>query len=282
MQDANLDVAKEVAAAEDFIAKGVDVLIITPVNEEGVVPLLRQAKDANIPVVLEGNPVKGMTTMVAICDYDTGYHAGVEAGKYAKEKLGGDRQGDECRPAAAVGHRAALAGLHGRSEDRSSPTPTWSTTSTAAAIPTARWKSRPPRSPRTPTSTSSTASTTPRRWAACRPGRRRASRRTTCLSVGTGGEGLAFINAMENEPSYQIEAAMFPEKDGFTAIDAAVKLFNNEEVPEHIVSPTAPMIGEDWKKYYDYDGKTRTIKWDAVNALQPPAKCMKTAADLKK
>ena len=42
-----------------------------------------------MPLVLEGNPVKGMTTMVAICDYDTGYHAGVEAGKYAKEKLGG-------------------------------------------------------------------------------------------------------------------------------------------------------------------------------------------------
>ena len=44
----------------------------------------------------------------------------------------------------------------------------------------------------------------------------------------------------------------------------------------------APMIGDDWKKYYDYDGTTRTIKWDAVNALTPPAKCMKTAADLKK
>ncbi|TIT91668.1 MAG: sugar ABC transporter substrate-binding protein, partial [Mesorhizobium sp.] len=65
------------------------------------------------------------------------------------------------------------------------------------------------------------------------------------LTVGTGGEGLAFINAMQNEPSYRIEAAMFPEKEGFTAIDAAVKLFNSEEVPEHIVSPTAPMTGED-------------------------------------
>ena len=61
-----------------------------------------------------------------------------------------------------------------------------------------------------------------------------------------------------------------------------MKLFNSEAVPEHIVSPTAPMIGEDWKKFYDYDGTTRTIKWDAVNALRPADKCMKTAADLKK
>ena len=89
VKDANLDVAKEVSAAEDFMSAGVDVLIITPVNEEGVVPLLKRAKEANMPVVLEGNPVKGMTTLVAICDYDTGYNAGVEAGKYAKDKLGG-------------------------------------------------------------------------------------------------------------------------------------------------------------------------------------------------
>ncbi|MEO1227139.1 MAG: substrate-binding domain-containing protein, partial [Pseudomonadota bacterium] len=38
--DANLDIARQVSAAEDFMARGVDVMIITPVNEEGVVPIL--------------------------------------------------------------------------------------------------------------------------------------------------------------------------------------------------------------------------------------------------
>ena len=75
VKDANLDAAKQIAAAEDFMSQGVDVLIITPVNEDAVVPLLRRAKQENMPIVLEGNPVKGMTTLVAICDYDTGYHA---------------------------------------------------------------------------------------------------------------------------------------------------------------------------------------------------------------
>ena len=75
---------------------------------------------------------------------------------------------------------------------------------------------------------------------------------------------------------------MFPEKDGFTAIDAAVKLFNNEAVPEHIVSPTAPMIGDDWKKYLSImtaprapSNGTRSMPWCRRT------KCMKTAADLK-
>ncbi|MEO1248612.1 MAG: ATP-binding cassette domain-containing protein, partial [Pseudomonadota bacterium] len=88
--DANLDIARQVSAAEDFMARGIDVLIITPVNEEGVVPILRRARANGTPVVLEGNPVVGMDTLVAICDYDTGYHAGVAAGQYVNENLGGE------------------------------------------------------------------------------------------------------------------------------------------------------------------------------------------------
>ena len=281
VQDANLDIAKQVAAAEDFIAKGVDVLIITPVNEEGVVPLLRQAKAANIPVVLEGNPVKGMTTMVAICDYDTGYHAGVEAGKYAKEKLGGVAKvmnvGLPLLSATVLRSQGFMDGIKteipeavmvhdldgGGNPDRALEV-------SAAALA----KNADINIIYGINDSSSLGGL--QAWKAA------GKSQDGLLTVGTGGEGLAFINAIEKEPSYRIEAAMFPEKNGFTAIDAAVKLFNNEAVPEHIVSPTAPMIGEEWKKYYDYDGTTRTIKWDAVNALQAPDKCMKTAADLKK
>lgn len=281
VQDANLDVAKEVSAAEVFMAKGVDVLIITPVNEEGVVPLLRQAKSNNVPVVLEGNPVKGMTTMVAICDYDTGYTAGVEAGKYAKEKLEGKAKvmnvGLPLLSATVLRSQGFMDGLKtiipdavmvhdldgGGSPDR------------ALEVSSAALAKNADINIIYGINDSSSLGGLQAWKAAGKP-------QDGLLTVGTGGEGLAFINAMQNEPSYRIEAAMFPEKEGYTAIDAAVKLFNGEEVPEHIVSPTAPMNGDDWKKFYDYDGTTRKIKWDAVNALQPPEKCMKTSADLKK
>jgi ribose transport system substrate-binding protein len=281
MQDANLDIAKEVSAAEDFMAKGVDVLIITPVNEEGVVPLLRKAKSNNIPVVLEGNPVKGMTTMVAICDYDTGYMSGVEAGKYAKAKLGGVAKvmnvGLPLLSATVLRSHGFMDGLKtivpeavmvhdldgGGNPDR------------ALEVSSAALAKNADINIIYGINDSSSLGGL-QAWKAA------GKAQDNLLTVGTGGEGLAFINAMQKEPSYRIEAAMFPEKEGFTAVDAAVKLFNKEKVPEHIVSPTAPMNGDDWKKFYDYDGTTRTIKWDAVNALQPPAKCMKTSADLKK
>ncbi|MDQ0474112.1 sugar ABC transporter substrate-binding protein [Labrys wisconsinensis] len=281
VQDANLDIAKQVAAAEDFIAKGVDVLIITPVNEEGVVPLLRKAKAAGIPVVLEGNPVKGMTTMVAICDYDTGYAAGVAAGAYAKDKLGGKARvmnvGLKLLTATQLRSMGFMDGMHTVLPD-------------AVMVHDLDGGGNPDRALEVSSAAlaqngdiniiyginDSSSLGGLQAWKAA------GKSQDGLLVVGTGGEGLAFINAIEKEPSYRIEAAMFPEKEGYTTIDAAVKLFNKQEVPPHIVSPTAAVIGEDWKTFYDYDGSTRTIKWDAVNALVPPAKCMKTAADLKK
>jgi len=281
VKDANLDVAKEVAFAEDFMSQKVDVLIITPVNEEGVVPLLRRAKQENVPVVLEGNPVKGMTTLVAICDYDTGYHAGVEAGKYAKEHLGGVAKvmnvGLPLLSATVLRSNGFMDGLHtvipgatqvhdldgGGNPDR------------ALEVSSAALAQNGDIDIIYGINDSSSLGGL-QAWKAA------GKSQDNLLVVGTGGEGLAFINAMQKEPSYRIEAAMFPEKEGYTTIDAALALYRKQPVPEHIVSPTAALVGDDWKKYYDYDGTTRSIKWDAVNALQPPAKCMKTAADLKK
>ncbi|WP_010109858.1 sugar ABC transporter substrate-binding protein [Verminephrobacter aporrectodeae] len=281
VQDANLDIAKQVAAAEDFMAKGVDVLIVTPVNEEGVVPLLRQAKSHNIPVVLEGNPVKGMTTMVAICDYDTGFFSGVEAGKYAKENLGGMAKvmnvGLPLLSATVLRSRGFMDGLRtiipgatmvhdldgGGNPDRALEV-------SAAALA----KNSDVTIIYGINDSSSLGGL--QAWKAA------GKSQDGLLTVGTGGEGLAFIHAIEKEPSYRIEAAMFPEKEGYTAIEAAVRLFRGEKLPMHIVSPTTPLIGKDWKKFYDLDGTKRTIKWDAVNALKAPEKCTKTAADLKK
>lgn len=277
--DANLDVARQIAAAEDFMAKGVDVLILTPVNEEGVVQLLRRAKEENIPVVLEGNPVKGMTTMVAICDYDTGYHAGVAAGKVAKEKLGGTAKvmnvGLPLLSATVLRSMGFMDGLKTEIPD-------------ATMVHDLDGGGNPDRSLEVSAAAlaqnadiniiyginDSSAQGGLQAWKAS--GRAQDG----LLVVGTGGEGLGFINGMETEPSWQIEAAMFPEKVGFTVLDAAVSLYNGETLPEHIVSPTAPMVGNEWQQFYSVEGTTRTINWPNVNALKAPEACMKTAKDL--
>lgn len=279
VRDANLDVARQIAAADDFMAAGVDVLIITPVNEEGVVPLLRRAAAEGLPVVLEGNPVRGMTTMVAICDYDTGYHAGVAAGHHAMEHLGGEARvmnvGLPLLSATVLRSMGFMDGLRTVIPD-------------AEMVHDLDGGGNPDRSLEVSAAAlaqnadiniiyginDSSAQGGLQAWKAS--GRDQ----DNLLVVGTGGEGLAFIAAMENEPSWQIEAAMFPEKVGFTTLDAAVALYNGEDLPEHIVSPTTPLIGDDWQRFYSVEGTTRTINWEAVNALEAPAACMMTAADL--
>lgn len=279
VRDANLDIARQIAAAEDFMAQGVDVLILTPVNEEGVVQLLRRAREEGVAVVLEGNPVAGMTTMVAICDYDTGYHAGVAAGEYARDNLGGVARvmnvGLPLLSATVLRSMGFMDGLQTIIPD-------------AVMVHDLDGGGNPDRSLEVSSAAlaqngdiniiyginDSSALGGLQAW--------KASGRSQdgLLVVGTGGEGLGFINAMQTEPAWQIEAAMFPEKVGFTTIDAAVSVFQGEEVPEHIVSPTAPMVGEEWRQFYSVEGDVRTINWDNVNALVPPAACMKTAADL--
>jgi ribose transport system substrate-binding protein len=221
-----------------------------------------------------------MTTMVAICDYDTGYHAGVEAGKYAKENLNGVAKvmnvGLPLLSATVLRSQGFMDGIKTVVPD-------------AVMVHDLDGGGNPDRALEVSSAALAKDSDINiiygindnsslgglQAWKAA------GKSQDGLLVVGTGGEGLAFINAMENEPSYKIEAAMFPEKVGFTAVDAAVKVFNGEEVPEHIVSPTAPMIGQDWKKYYSVEGTTRTVNWDGINSVQAPDKCMKTSADLK-
>ena len=275
VRDANLDVNREVSAAEDFMAEKVDVLIITPVNE-GIVPLVRRAREEGIPLLLEGSPVKRMTAMVATCDYDTGYLAGVEAGRYAMSHLGGTAKvmivGLPLLSATVLrangfmdGLRTVVRGAILVNDIDGGGNPDTALAASAAAL------ARNADINIIYGINDSSAQGGLQAWKASgRP-------QSNLLVVGTGAEGLAFIHAMSAEPAYKIEAAMFPEKEGLTAIDAAVKMFNKERLPQQIVSPSAAIVGADgWKRYYAVAGNVRTIQWDAVNRLTPPAKCMKT------
>ena len=277
--DANLDIARQVAAAEDFMARDIDVLLMTPVNEEGVVPIVRRALADGVPLVIEGNPVQGMQTMVAICDYDTGYSAGVAAGEMLMA-AGHDAPrvmnvGLPLLSATILRSQGFMDGIQtiypdaelaldldgGGNPDRAQEVSSaalaadsdidviYGINDSSALGGLQAWR------------------------AAGLP-------EDDLLVVGTGSEGLAFLNEMQAEGPYRIEAAMFPEKIGYSLVDTAVALFQGQELPEHVVSPTTAVTLEDVFQYYSYDGTTRQIQWDAVNALPVPGACMKYASDL--
>jgi ABC-type sugar transport system substrate-binding protein len=85
IKDAGKSVENQISQAESML-KEVDALILTPAATSGLEPVLHLAKAAGKPVIVEANPVDGMTTLVAICDYDAGFDLGVWVGKNVRNK----------------------------------------------------------------------------------------------------------------------------------------------------------------------------------------------------
>ncbi len=85
--DAGLSVDNQIAQAREMVQR-VDAIVLTPANTSGLEEVLKIAADAGVPVVVEANPVEGMATMVAICDYDAGFDLGVWVGNNVKNADG--------------------------------------------------------------------------------------------------------------------------------------------------------------------------------------------------
>ncbi len=272
--DANLDMARQVSFAEDLMAKGVDVLIISPVQQEGAVSIVKKARIEGIPLIIEASAVEGMTTLVAVCDYDVGFKGGVETGKYVKKFLGGkarilavdlpmlrpcilrvDGFYDGIRsiiPDAKMVHRIDGQGLK----------------DIALQVATDALTADPNINVIYGCNDDSALGALQAYRAAGLDDKK-------VVVCGTGGEGNAFIHAMKEGGPYKVEAAMFPEAVGYECINMAVKLFNKEKVPPHYVTPTAALTQETWSNYYSLVGDRRTINWDNVNRIPREEKCAK-------
>lgn len=87
---ANQDLSKQLADVEDFIVRGIDVLIISPVDSQGVLPAIMKARQAGIKVITVDVPAKGVEVTSHIgTDNFTG---GQRAAELMGEELGGKGQ----------------------------------------------------------------------------------------------------------------------------------------------------------------------------------------------
>lgn len=234
--DANLDMAKQVALAEDMLTKNIDVLIITPVQQEGAEPIVKKAHEAGIPVIIEASMVKGGDTLVAICDYDAGYKGGVEIGKILKAK----KQAAKIMAIDLPMLRPCILRCDGfidgvktqisdvtvvhRLDGQGVKDKVFQVASDALT--------------KDPDINVIYGCNDDSALGALQAYKEAKLDTKKLLVCGTGGEGLAFMNAMFEKGPYQVESAMFPEAVGFGCIDTSVKVFNKEKVPEHVVTPT--------------------------------------------
>ena len=85
---ADNDAAAQIAAVRSFINQGVDAIVIAPIVEDGWEDVLKEAKDAGIPVVLEDRTVTASSDLFAGwvgLDFKS---EGVKAGTWAKNEFG--------------------------------------------------------------------------------------------------------------------------------------------------------------------------------------------------
>lgn len=87
VRDAGLSVERQIEQARELLDQ-VDALILTPAATEGLEPIIRMGSERGVPVVVEANPVEGMKTLVAICDYDAGYALGQWVGRNISQAAG--------------------------------------------------------------------------------------------------------------------------------------------------------------------------------------------------
>jgi ribose transport system substrate-binding protein len=88
VRDAEESVDRQIDAAQTLM-DDVDGLVITPAATDGPERILSFAAGRGIPVVVEANPLAGMQTMVAICDYDAGVGLGRWVGQHITSSAAG-------------------------------------------------------------------------------------------------------------------------------------------------------------------------------------------------
>jgi len=84
--DAGGDAIKHVDHINNFIAQGVDVILISPVDQEAPRDVVKKAQDAGIPVISMNQQVKGSSAFIGTSEYEFGFLGGVSAGKWLNAK----------------------------------------------------------------------------------------------------------------------------------------------------------------------------------------------------
>jgi ribose transport system substrate-binding protein len=271
--DANLSVANQIEQARELV-KEVDALILTPAATEGLEEILKIAAEADVPVVVEANPVEGMATLVAICDYDAGYDMGVWVGENVKT-VDGSRL--KILDVGLPTLRPCLLRSEGFADGVRSVQPD------AVVVASINGEATP---------------------SIARTIARDALKETGDVDVifamddetGQGayqgyvdagfdpetvtiaGFGLAGEHEKEwllERKALKVSAAMFPEYVGLRCIDGVIDLFNGRSVPVRDVIPTIPMTAEMLENYYSKKDGVWTPDLNAIAAIPAKSDCTK-------
>jgi ribose transport system substrate-binding protein len=263
--DANQDANQQVSYAENFIAKGVDVLALTPVDAKALGPVIEEAKKAGIIVITESNPVGGEATCVGADNKGAGKQAGEWFGKYGKDNnidlnflIVGFPNFEDCR-LRVEGFKEGLE-ASGAKYTIVQEVDSQGGKEKALQVSTDACTANPNINAIFGINDDSTQGGI--------QGYKSAGLDESKLqAVGFGLEGVVGREALLNKTPIVAELAMFPAFVGAGMIDAAQAAMNGEELPERYLTPTTMVTPETYTNFYTQNGDNWDLNFDAVRAL---------------
>ena len=265
--DANMDVAAQISKAENLLAQGVDVLVLTPVDAKAMGPVVRQAKEAGVGVITESNPVPGSDTYVGIDNEASGYKAGVWYAQHAKDNgleprvlIIGFPNFEDCRQRVA-GFKRGLE-ESGIAYEIVQEVDSQGLKEKAFKVAQDALTAHPDINAIFGINDDSTSGGMAAYKAA-------GLDEDALTAIGFGFEGVVGQTALMGGTSYRAALGMFPDFVGVSLVDAAVKLHAGSPLPAHYETPTIMITQDNVDQFYDRSAQPFAMKLDAVRGLLP-------------
>lgn len=264
--DANVDLSKQITQAENMLTQGVDVLMMSPVDPEGLSSVMSQAAENNVPVVTESNTVPGAETAVGIENLEAAKQLGEWAGDYITNTLktkakvlivGLPTQVDTRDRTAGFKEGLAASGADfeivqevngGGLKDQ------------ALKVSADAITANPDINMIFGINDDSALGGTQAYEEA-------GLDITKLTTLGFGVEGQAGKTALTSGGPYKAGMGMFPEYVGRAMVEQAKAVKDGKSVDERTVTPATVLTPENLSEYYTQDGKNWKINYDAVAAL---------------
>jgi len=270
--DAELDLQTQLQALDSLIRQGADALVVTPVPGPGTGDIIRRTQKAGIPTIIEANPVPGMSTLVAICDYDAGWKTGAWMGRYLSSRsitraVVLDIAYPSLRP-CLLRSEGFLDGLKSIIPD----TILKERVNGEARVEKAKMLTEEVLTAHEDVNVvfgMDDESIQGALQGVLTLGK-------TSEDVALAGFGLAGDADKEEllaRGHLKTSLAMFPEWVGVRCVDQAVRLFNGTAVSFHDVAPTVPVTPDTLHTYYNRAGKAWTPDFSSINAIQREEQC---------
>ena len=271
--DAGLSVERQIEQAREMAGK-VDVIVLTPANTNGLEEVLSIAAKADTPVVIEANPVEGMSTLVAICDYDAGFELGEWVGNNVSTEDGSPLR---ILDVGLPWLRPCLLRSEGFVDGVRSVQPD------AIVTASINGEATPSIAKRIAAETLTEKGAVDVIFAMDDETAQGAFQgfleagfdgsKVTVAGFGLSGDHEK--DWMMRREALKVSQAMFPEYVGLRCVDGAVRLFDGQEVPVRDVTPTVSMTADNLEEFYPKRDGVWTPDFGAIAAITTKKECTK-------